>query len=61
MKKKYPKGTHGPMSHLVYDEFKDTMRMGVIVVSLDEMTNVFMNLLAEFMTFQKQRGQEELL
>lgn len=43
------------MRGMVWDEFKDCMRHGVIVLSIDEMTNVFTNLLTEFIVFQKRK------
>ncbi len=56
MKKKNTSELHNKMKDMVYDEFLSTMKAGVIVVTVDEMTNVFVNLLAEFMEFQRVKG-----
>lgn len=52
MKKKNKDELHVKMERLVWDEFKDTMRAGVIVVTVDEMANYTINLLVEFMRFK---------
>ena len=44
------------MRSMVNDEFMATMRLGVIVVTREEMVNVFINLLAEFIEFQRQQN-----
>ena len=48
-----------PMQNLVFDEFKDIMRNGMIVISLNEMTTVFINLIVDFNRMQKMKLEQE--
>lgn len=54
MMKKIKTDLQKEMQWIVYEEFKDCYRAGVIVVTREEMTNVFINLLADFLEFQRQ-------
>lgn len=48
---------HQKMRGIIYDEFTSCMKAGVIVVTVEEMTNVFINLLAEFMEFKRAQNK----
>ena len=45
------------MSKLVWDEFHDITRNGMIVISHDEMTTVFINLIADFNKMKRMQAE----
>lgn len=48
------------MSQLVYEEFHDIERNGMIIISHDEMVTVFINLIADFNKMKRLQSESRL-